>query len=143
MKVRNMVYSILLGVVFTGGATAYILYIIRIGNLQEMKPAVIIVGIFGLVGIYAILATLFNIVKLILLREGLDGVGIYIEHKEQKHMDRKVDYSYWVVYYSHVDEKGKSHKNRHYVNSEAEAIAFQQKGKFPIKFRGWLSKVKD
>jgi len=135
MKTKNMVFSIILGVVFACGAATYIL--LNLNNDIEL-PAFIIVGIFGLVGVYAILATLFNIVKLILLREGLDGVGTYLEHKERKHMDRKIDYSYWVVYFSHTDEKGKNHKNRHYVNSEAEAIAFQQKGKFPIKFRGGI-----
>ena len=133
-----MVFSLLLGAVFAGGALTYILFNI---NTDTELPALIIVGIFGLAGAYAIFATLFNILKLILLKEGLDGIGTYLEHKEKKHMDRKIDYSYWVLYYSYTDEKGRYHENKHYVNSEDEALAFQQKGKFPIKFRGWLSNV--
>ena len=140
MTVKNMVFSILFGVALTAGAIAYFLFA---ATDETDKPAKIIIGIFGLVGVYAIFGTLFYIVKLILLREGLDGIGTYLDHEEKKHNNRKVHYSYWVMKYSYTDEKGKYHEKKHYLQSEAEAFDFQQKRKFPIKYRGWLVKIVD
>ena len=139
MKVKHMVFSLLFGAVFAGGAAAYYLFVAGSDTAMEV---IIIIGIFGLAGAYAILATVFNIIKLILLKESMDGTGTYLNHEEKKHLNRKVDYAYWVINYSYTDERGKNRKSKHYVQSEADAVAFQQKGKFPIKFRGRLSSVK-
>jgi len=149
MKVKNIIFSLLLGLVFAGGAGAYIWYnllkdktIISIDALiADVSMDVVIFGIFGLFGVIVILTTIYHIVVLILLREGMNGIGTYLDHTEQKHNNRRVGTVCWVVHYSYTDDQGIKHVKKHNVSKESDAIVYKQKGTFPIKYRGKLSVV--
>jgi len=149
---RNVILSILVGIIFiTGAVLAFVLLFIpqrmalRGGQFLPTVPE-IAVSIFGVIGIIIIIAAVKGAVNSSILKKSSDGTGAYLKYTKHSGYEGingryKGKSDYWYVYYSYTDENNIYREGKYFIDNIEDVLALKHIGSFPIKFSGRKSEI--
>ena len=149
---RNVILSILAGIVFISGAVLAFVFLFIPQRMafrgSQYPPTVpeIAVSIFGVIGIVMIIAAVAGAIKSYMMKSTNDGTGTYLKHTKHRGFEGKNGrdkgrYDYWWVYYSYTDEERKCHESKSFCDNLSDVLALKHMGAFPIKYRGKRSEL--
>ncbi|MCL2243926.1 MAG: hypothetical protein FWC03_05580 [Treponema sp.] len=149
---RNVILSILAGIVFISGAVLAFVFLFIPQRMafrgSQYPPTVpeIAVSIFGVIGIVMIIAAVAGAIKSHLMKSTNDGTGTYLKHTkhrgfEGKNSRYKGKNDYWYVYYSYTDENDIYREGKYFIDNIEDVLALKHIGSFPIKFSGKKSEI--